>query len=231
MATLTTAQFGSKSCPQAQLVVTQTSSTATTATLSWTLKWITHGYTVNSGLSKDYTVKINGSVVKTGSFAIGGKTSQTITSGTVTVSKGTSAKSIPLWFSFEMNFTWGSTSAGIKTASGSISISSKTSYKISYNANGGTGAPSQQTKWHGSNITLSSTKPSRTGYTFKGWATSSSGSVAYSPGASYTSNASVTLYAVWQIITYKVSYNANGGTGAPGSQTKNYGVTLKLSTA
>lgn len=230
MATLTTAQFGSSSCPQAQLVVTQSSSTATTATLSWTLKWVTHGYTVNSSVAKEYVVKINGSTVKSGTFSIGGKTSQTITSGTTTITKGTSAKTVALWFSFVMNFTWSGTYAGTKTASGSISIAAKTSYKVSYNANGGSGTPSQQTKWHGTTLTLSSTKPTRTGYTFKGWATSSSGSVAYAAGASYTANASVTLYAVWQAVTYKVTYNANGGSGAPGQQTKTYGVTLKLST-
>lgn len=230
MATLTTSQFGSKSCPQVQLVVTQSSSTATTATLSWSLKWVTHGYTVNSSIAKNYSVKIDGKIVKSGTFSIGGKTSQTITSGTVTITKGTSARSIALGFSFEMNFSWSGSFAGTKSASGSISVSAKTSYKISYNANGGSGAPSQQTKWHGTSITLSKTKPSRTGYTFKGWATSSSGGVAYSSGASYTANASVTLYAVWQVITYKVTYNANGGSGAPGQQTKTYGVTLKLST-
>ena len=230
MATLTTAQFGSKSCPQAQLVVTQSSSTATTATLSWTLKWVTHGYTVSSSVAKNYTVKIDGKVVKSGSFYIGGKTSQTITSGSVTINKTTSSRSISLGLTFEMNFTWGSTFAGTKSASGSITVGAKSSYKITYNANGGTGAPSQQTKWHGTNVSLSKTKPSRTGYIFKGWATSSTGSVAYAPGATYTSNASVTLYAVWQIITYKVTYNANGGTGAPGAQTKSYGVTLRLST-
>lgn len=142
MATLTTAQFGSNTCPQAQLVVTESSSTATTSTLSWTLKWVTHGYTVNSSLNKEYSIKINGSVVKSGTFAIGGKSSQNIASGTVTITKGTSAKSIPLWFSFVMNFTWKGTYGGTKTASGSINIASKTSYKITYNANGGSGAPS-----------------------------------------------------------------------------------------
>lgn len=230
MATLTTAQFGSNTCPQAQLVVTESSNTATTSTLSWTLKWVTHGYTVNSSLNKEYSIKINGSVVKSGTFAIGGKTSQNIASGTVTITKGTSAKSIPLWFSFVMNFTWKGTYGGTKTASGSINIAAKTSYKITYNANGGSGAPSQQTKWHGTNITLSSTKPTRTGYTFKGWATSASGSVAYASGATYSTNAAVKLYAVWQAITYKVTYNANGGSGAPGQQTKTYGKTLVLST-
>lgn len=230
MATLTTPMFGGTKCPQAQLVVTVSSNTATTATLSWTLKWVTHGYTVQSSLSKPYTVKINGNTVKTGSFAIGGKTSQNITSGTVTITKGTSSKSIPLWLSFTMNFTWGSTYGGTKTASGSIAVGAKTSYKISYSANGGSGAPSQQTKWHGSDIKLSTTKPSRTGYTFKGWATSASGAVTYASGATYSANAAVTLYAVWQAVIYKVTYNANGGSGAPGQQTKTYGKTLTLST-
>lgn len=229
MATITTSMFGGTKCPQAQLVVTESSSTATTSTLSWTLKWVTHGYTVQSTVAKDYTVKINNSTVKTGTFMIGGKTSQTITSGTVNITKGTAAKSIPLYLSFTMNFTWGSTFGGVKTASGSITVGAKTSYKISYNANGGSGAPSAQTKWHGTNITLSSTKPTRTGYTFKGWATSASGAVAYAAGATYSSNAKVTLYAVWQAVTYKVTYNANGGSGAPGQQTKTYGVTLTLS--
>ena len=63
-----------------------------------------------------------------------------------------------------------------------------------------------------------------------GWATSSSASAAeYTAGASYTNNASVMLYAVWEAKTYTISYNANGGTGAPASQVKTHGVTLTLS--
>ena len=95
---------------------------------------------------------------------------------------------------------------------------------------GGSGAPSSQTKWYGTILTLSSTKPTRTGYSFQGWATSSSGSVAYAAGGQYGLDQNVTLYAVWKANTYTVSYNANGGSGAPGNQTKTYGVTLKLST-
>lgn len=115
------------------------------------------------------------------------------------------------------------------TAATSFSVPKLASYTIKYSANGGSGAPSSQTKWYGKALTLSSTKPTRTGYTFQGWATSASGSVAYAAGASYTANASVTLYAVWKAITYAVKYNANGGSGAPANQTKTYGVTLKLS--
>ena len=79
------------------------------------------------------------------------------------------------------------------------------------------------------NITLSTTRPTRTGYTFAGWATSASGSVSYQPGQTYSANSNVTLYAKWTAITYTVSYNANGGSGAPGNQAKTYGVTLTLS--
>lgn len=106
-------------------------------------------------------------------------------------------------------------------------------YTVSYSANGGTGAPSSQTKTYNVTLTLSSSTPTRSGYSFQGWSTSASGGVEYSPGGSYTDNASVTLYAVWYEdapTTYTVSYNANGGTGAPSSQTKYYGETLYLRT-
>ena len=96
-------------------------------------------------------------------------------------------------------------------------------YTVSYNANGGSGAPSSQTKTHAKDLTLSSTKPTRTGYTFVGWATSSSATTAqYSAGSIYTNDASVTLYAVWRKQSYTITYNANGGANAPGVQTQTY---------
>ncbi len=69
---------------------------------------------------------------------------------------------------------------------------------ITYNANGGSGAPKKQTKNYGDSIKLSTTKPTREGYSFAGWATKSSATTAtYQSGASYTSNKDVVLYAVW----------------------------------
>ena len=131
----------------------------------------------------------------------------------------------------------GKTVSGYGSAGGSGVSVSKTytipaldSYTVSYNANGGSGAPSSQTKWYGKTLTLSSAKPTRAGYTFLGWSTSSTAtSATYAAGGSYTANSGATLYAVWKIITYTVSYNANGGSGAPSAQTKTYNVTLKLS--
>lgn len=102
-------------------------------------------------------------------------------------------------------------------------------YAIAYNANGGSGAPANQVKSHFTPLKLSTQKPRRTGYTFLGWSTSSTATTAtYSPGDTYTNNGRVTLYAVWSAKTYTISYNANGGSGAPDSQTKYHGVKLMI---
>ena len=81
------------------------------------------------------------------------------------------------------------------------------SYTLAYNANGGSGAPGNQT---GSNtqvtasytFTISSTTPTRAGYDFLGWSTSSTATTAsYQPGGSITvtSSGTTTLYAVWKV--------------------------------
>ncbi len=99
-------------------------------------------------------------------------------------------------------------------------------YTISYNANGGSGAPSAQTKTHGTALTLSSTKPTRTGYTFSTWNTNSAGTgTNYAAGASYTANAAVTLYAKWTANTYTVTFDANGGTTPTASKSVTYAST------
>lgn len=120
---------------------------------------------------------------------------------------------------------------GTMTVSTSYAVPALASYTVTFNANGGSGAPGSQTKYYGKTLKLSSTKPTRTGYTFQGWGTSASGSVVYASGGDYTANASDTLYAIWKANTYTVSYNANGGSGAPSSQSKTYGVTLTLSSS
>ena len=103
------------------------------------------------------------------------------------------------------------------TETGNDSMVAKPSYTISYNANNGSGAPASQTKWYNETLTLSTTKPTRTNYTFKGWATSStSTTVAYNSGAAYTGNAALTLYAVWQLeeeIEFKTLSPLADGTG------------------
>lgn len=119
-------------------------------------------------------------------------------------------------------------------ANTSYTVPTLESYTIAYNANGGSGAPASQKKWYGKNLTLSSTKPTRTGYSFQGWALTKAdadaGTKYYNAGGTCGKNENLTLYAVWEANTYAIKYNANGGSGAPSNQTKTYGVTLKLST-
>lgn len=72
-------------------------------------------------------------------------------------------------------------------------------HTIHYDANGGSGAPGDQTKNQGVTLTLSSKKPSKTGYTFKYWNASIGGT--YYPGSSYTHDqdgGTVTMKAYWK---------------------------------
>lgn len=178
------------------------------------------------------TITINGqsrtqTLFGNGSYYYGSDGAKTATFS-VDVPKGTGAKSVPWSVAFKRAMD-GNVYDTAHTATGNISVGALPSYTVSYNANGGSGAPSAQTKWYGSTLKLSTATPTRTGYSFLGWSTANDSSVEYAAGANYTANAGVTLYAVWKANTYTVSYNANGGTGAPGNQTKTYDVDLTLS--
>ncbi len=73
-------------------------------------------------------------------------------------------------------------------------------YTVTYNANGGNSSsvPESQVKTQGVDLTLSSMIPSREGYTFLGWAANNEATEPeYLPGAIYTQDAGITLFAVW----------------------------------
>lgn len=92
-----------------------------------------------------------------------------------------------------------------------ITVPMLTSYTVSYDANGGSGAPSPQTKWYNETLKLSGVVPTRERYEFLGWATSQNGDVLYSAGSNYTSNSGVTLYAVWKLKASVITiYDENG---------------------
>ena len=202
--------------------------TRTSAT-QFTVKIIAEWETYYSGAQTNYgmTASSGGGSVTLNPFGTKSSGKSGTFTGTYSISGNASAtKTITVTF---RNFNDDNGDSATKTINLSVTVPAWTSYTVTYNANGGSGAPSSQTKWKDQALTLSSTKPTRTGYSFQGWATSASGSVAYAAGASYTANAAVTLYAVWKANTYTVKYDANGGSGAPGNQTKTYGQTLTLS--
>ena len=85
------------------------------------------------------------------------------------------------------------------------------SYTVRYKANGGIGAPFSQTKTEGAALTLSAAIPIRPGYSFKGWATSAdAGEAQYQPGGRYTTDADMTLFAVWEKLPPHIPGDVNG---------------------
>lgn len=152
-----------------------------------------------------------------------------IVDGSFSWTRKTSSYSVTVKVTTKQNMSGG----GSGSKSVTFTVPALPSYTISYNANGGSGAPSSQKKYYGKSIALSTTKPTRTGYTFLGWSTSSAAtSATWSAGGSYTTNASDTLYAVWRANTYTVSFNANGGTsGSVTGLTKTYDKALTLPTS
>mgnify|MGYP003304901226 CR=1 FL=1 len=117
--------------------------------------------------------------------------------------------------------SWSSTSG---TITGDTTITANftkkaNTYKIVYDANDGTGAPSDTTYTYAESgtVTLSNALPTRTGYTFQGWGTSKDDTtVDYHAGGTFNRNVAqdTTLYAIWKLNTYVISYELNGGTGA-----------------
>lgn len=208
--------------------VTRTSATKFTVVINASWETYYDGAQTNYGMSAT-----SGGVTKViSSFGTKRSSGSGSFTGTYSISgNGAATKTITVTFkNYEENSQGTVTESATKNVTFNVSVPAWTSYTIKYNANGGSGAPGNQTKWKDQTLTLSSTKPTRTGYSFLGWSTSSSAtSATYSAGGSYTANSAATLYAVWKANTYKVTYNANGGSGAPGTQTKVHDKTLALS--
>lgn len=88
------------------------------------------------------------------------------------------------------------------TVTGSADVSSF-SYSVKFNANGGSGTMPNESFTYGTAKALTANAFTRTGYTFQGWATSASGTKAYSDKQSVsnltmTAGVVVNLYAVWK---------------------------------
>ena len=110
------------------------------------------------------------------------------------------------------------------------------SYSVNYDGNGSDGGsvPTAGTYNYNSSAIVrpNSGNLTRTGYTFAGWNTAADGlGTSYAAGDTFTVGISdVTLYAVWTINSYTVSYDANGGTGDIPADTAsyNYGVAVSV---
>ena len=90
-------------------------------------------------------------------------------------------------------------------------------YTVRYNANGGTGTMDDMPCTYNKNRTLKKNHFHRTGFTFAGWNTKADGTgTTYREGSQVSNltavkNGTVTLYAKWTAIQYKITYHTNGG--------------------
>jgi len=103
-------------------------------------------------------------------------------------------------------------------------------YTVSYNANGGSNAPSSHEKMQDDNdFTLKLQIPTKSHHVFKGWARSKNATIAeYQPGDTYERNVKITLYAVWEPEAYIIKFDANGGKGEITDTTITYGDTIRI---
>ena len=156
----------------------------------------------------------NGSAISNGS---------TTTGGSISVSPGT-----PTRAGYTFN-GWSTTDTGTavtfphthgQTANFTLfAVWNANSLTVTYDSQGGSAvtAGSSQT---GASISAAPTAPTRTGYTFTGWSTTSTGSVVTFPYA-HGQTANFTLYAIWSANALTVTYDSQGGSAVTsgGSQT------------
>ena len=95
-------------------------------------------------------------------------------------------------------------------------------YTVTFDVNGGTVTPAEQTVTYGSHYGELPT-PTREGYTFAGWYTEKDGGTQVTKETVVTTVADHTLYAHWTANTYTVKFDANEGTVTPAEKTVTYG--------
>jgi len=161
-------------------------------------------------------------VVRAGSSIFESDTSPSLAAGgTLTSTSGAARNSIAvdrgatatngLYFMIQ-SFTSGVSGSSYHT------VQPRESWTVTFDANGGTGGPTTQSKANGTALTLTTSKPTRSGHAFAEWNTAANhGGTAYQPGGSYSTDADVTLYAIWNPV---ITYYPNGGSGSAQTQQK-----------
>ena len=196
-----------------------TTATKVTGTKTWYARWSINSYT--------FTFDKNG-----------GNTPSTTT---ITKEYNTAVGTLPTCtrnanntytYAFAGWFDTSASSGGTQLTTNTKVISNKTwyarwtptykNYTVTWNGNGGTPSKSSSS-FHYNDALGTLPTATRTGYIFKGWSTSKTGTVNVNTTTKVTAN--VTYYAVWTINSYTWTFDANGGTGNT-TKTLNYNATL-----
>jgi len=108
-------------------------------------------------------------------------------------------------------------------------------YTVTFDANGGSGAPADVSATYGSAVTIpGGPTTAKAGHVFAGWSSTSSGAAQYTEGTRTwatdfgDNGATGTLYAAWTPESYTVSFDANGGSGTASNVTSTFGLTVSL---
>ena len=161
-------------------------------------------------------------------------------SGTMTAQTGSSAAALTSNTFTRSNYTfagWNTASNGLGTAyadGASYPFTANNtmyaqwtgnSYTVTFDGNGGgTPSPTSMSVTYGLTYGTLATV-ARTGYTFNGWFTATSGGTQVTSGSTVAITGAQTLYAQWTINNYTVSFNMNGGSPTISSQSVSYNTT------
>ena len=105
-------------------------------------------------------------------------------------------------------------------------------YNIKYELDGGVLSITNPTEYTVETETFTLNNPTKEGYIFKGWSTSLTSTSSYNATMTVEkgSTGDKEFRAVWQIITYNISYNLNGGTLTNVSNPTSYNTTTETFT-
>ncbi len=231
---------------------TQSLSYGDTSALSFVNPWTRTGQTFIGWATAPEATSAASSYTVTGNatlYAVWEAETYTITfsknDGSATTTSGSFAYGSSDALSFVNPWTWsGYTFVGWSVSSSATSADSNytvtgpatlyaiwelvpaNSVVITYSKNDGSGATQQDSFVVGDTTALSQPNNwSRTGYTFLGWATTAGATAA---ATSYTVTTEATLFAVWQVNTYTITYRSNDGLSNTASEVKPYGSTDAL---
>lgn len=196
-----------------------TTTTKVTGTKTWYARWSINSYTFtfdkNGGNTPSFTT-----ITKEYNTAVG------------TLPTCTRSADNTYTYAFAGWFDTSASSGGTQLTTTTKVTSNKTwyarwtptykNYTVTWDGNGGTPSKSSSS-FHYNDALGTLPTATRTGYTFKGWSTSKTGTVNVSTTTKVTAN--VTYYAVWTINSYTWTFDANGGTGDT-TKTLNYNATL-----
>lgn len=96
---------------------------------------------------------------------------------------------------------------GTSTATAYFTVPARTKYAVTLRDDNGVWKTLD--KFYDYNLTLPTETPTKQNYSFKGWAASQGGSVAYNAGSTITVNSALTLYPVWQAM-YPPEWDTSG---------------------